>query len=74
MRTTILHLMPALPWPQEDLVKMVIMVMIIMVVMVVVVIMVNMFIMVAPYASTALAPGGLGTVVFEHVVPHSKAH
>ena len=66
--------MPALPWPQEDLVKMVIMVMIIMVVMVVVVIMVNMFIMVAPYASTALATGGLGAVVFEHVVPHSKTH
>ena len=29
---------------------------------------------IAPYASTALAPGGLGAVVFEHVVPHSKAH
>ena len=29
---------------------------------------------IAPYASTALTPGGLGTVVFEHVVPHSKAH
>ena len=66
--------MPAVPCPQEDLVKMVIMVMIIMVVMVIVVIMVNMFIMVAPYASTALTPRGLGTVVFEHVVPHSKTH
>ena len=29
---------------------------------------------IAPYASTALAPGGFGTVVFKHVVPHSKAH
>ena len=29
---------------------------------------------IAPDASTALAPGGLGAVVFEHVVPHSKAH
>ena len=27
-----------------------------------------------PYASTALAPRGLGAVVFEHVVPHSKTH